>query len=68
MDITVNGTSQTVQTGTTISQLIRETDGVEDRNGIAVAINDEVVPRSDWDTHQVSDGDRIEIIQAVQGG
>jgi len=38
------------------------------RTGIAVAINDEVVPRSQWDTRRVRPGDRVEIVGAEQGG
>lgn len=35
---------------------------------VAVAINDEIVPRSEIKTRQVCEGDRIELIQAVGGG
>jgi len=38
------------------------------RNGIAVARNDRVVRRVDYDTHVLEDGDRVEIIRAVAGG
>ena len=37
-------------------------------SGIAVAINDHVIPRSQWDTHKIVDGDQIELVHAVQGG
>ncbi|MEJ4111895.1 sulfur carrier protein ThiS [Corynebacterium kroppenstedtii] len=40
-------------------------DGVD---GYAVAVNDEIVPASTWRTSTVRDGDRIEILTAVQGG
>ena len=36
--------------------------------GLAVARNDEIVPRGDWETTPVAPGDRIEIVGAVQGG
>ena len=36
--------------------------------GVAVALDAEVVPRSEWATTAVSDGARIELVQAVQGG
>jgi sulfur carrier protein len=36
--------------------------------GLAVARNDEIVPRGDWDTTAIVPGDRIEIVGAVQGG
>lgn len=35
--------------------------------GIAVAVDWAVIPRSDWDT-VLSDGSRIEIVAATQGG
>lgn len=36
--------------------------------GVAVAVNDEVVPRSEWPDTVVGDGDRVEILVAAQGG
>lgn len=40
----------------------------DDFDGYAVAINDEIVPKSTWQTATISDGDRIELLTAVQGG
>ncbi len=37
------------------------------RRGIAVALNGEVVPRSEWDRPLV-DGDAVEVLTATQGG
>jgi sulfur carrier protein len=36
--------------------------------GIAVAVNDAVVPRSTWADVLVGRGDRVEVVGAVQGG
>ena len=36
--------------------------------GLAVAVNDAVVPRAEWPTHAVQPHDRITIIRATQGG
>lgn len=36
--------------------------------GRAVAVNDEVVPRSAHHTHRVAEGDEIEVVEAVAGG
>ncbi len=36
--------------------------------GVAVARNDRVVPRAQYATQRLHDGDRIEIIEAVAGG
>ena len=36
--------------------------------GIAIAVNDQVVNRSAWNTYQLKDQDKILIIKATQGG
>ena len=36
--------------------------------GVAVALDDAVVPRSAWGTTNVRPGDRVEVVTAVQGG
>jgi sulfur carrier protein len=37
-------------------------------SGVAAALNETVVPRSRWTSTALADGDRIEILTAVQGG
>lgn len=41
--------------------------GIEPR-GIAVAVDGEVVRRSDWPARPVADGARVEIVTAAAGG
>ena len=36
--------------------------------GLAVAINEEVIPKSEYKTRKVREGDRVEIVQLVGGG
>jgi sulfur carrier protein len=36
--------------------------------GVAIAIDDVVVPRGAWSTTTVRPGDRVEVVTAVQGG
>lgn len=36
--------------------------------GVAVAINDQVVPRSQWEQAILNAEDRVEVIHATQGG
>jgi sulfur carrier protein len=38
------------------------------REGIAVARNERVVRRAEYDVERVCEGDRLEIIEAVAGG
>jgi sulfur carrier protein len=42
--------------------------GIADRDGTAVAVNMEVVPRRAHTATPLRAGDRIEIVQAVGGG
>ena len=37
-------------------------------NGIAVAINNTVIPKSEWTVTKLKDNDNVTIIQATQGG
>jgi sulfur carrier protein len=66
VQITVNGQAQQLAGSTSVRELVR---AVSDREtGIAVAVNNEVVPRSGWDSTAVTDGDRVDVVTAVQGG
>ena len=51
-----------------VSDLLKALSLPEDGKGIALAVNDAVVSRSRWLEHELRDGDRIEIVRAVQGG
>ncbi len=52
--------------GVTSSDTPSATDGV--RLGIAVAINEQVLPRSSWLSRQIARDDRVELFQAIAGG
>lgn len=66
IQIQVNGKEVTMPDGSTVSSLV---DGMgRDRRGIAVAVNETVVPRGLWETTRVRGGDRVEILTAAQGG
>ncbi|RZJ62066.1 MAG: sulfur carrier protein ThiS [Hymenobacter sp.] len=42
--------------------------GQTQTRGLAVAINDVVVPRTEWARHAVQPHDRLTLIRATQGG
>ncbi len=65
MIVTVNDERLEVDEHTTIAALLNRL-GYPDK-GIAVAVDWAVLPRTDWDT-VLSDGARLEIVTAVQGG
>lgn len=67
MTIHVNDQPRALADGTKLADLLREL-GLAERKGVAIAINDEVAPRSTWPTRALADGERILVIQATQGG
>ena len=67
MRIHLNDTARELPSEATLADLAREL-GLAVRRGVAVAVNDAVIPRSTWPAHALSDGDRVLVIQATQGG
>jgi sulfur carrier protein len=66
IEIRLNGKVVRLENGTHLRALVSER--IERVEGVAVARNEEVVPRSEWADTAVRDGDRIEILVAAQGG
>ena len=64
--VRINGEPRTIDENVTLADLLRAL-GIE-APGIAVAVNDDVVPRARFHDRRVLEGDTIEIIQAVAGG
>lgn len=65
--ITVNGTPRPFK-GESLTDLIAEAGIAPDRRGIAVAVNDGVVPRVAWGRTVPRPGDVVEIVQPLAGG
>jgi sulfur carrier protein len=66
MKVIVNGEPLEVAEGLSAAELmdLLELSGKR----LALEINQEIVPRSAFETHRLQAGDRIEIIQAIGGG
>lgn len=67
MTVHVNDQPRSLADGAQLADLLREL-GLAERKGVAIAINDEVVPRATWPTRMLGEGERILVIQATQGG
>ena len=67
IEVQVNGKARCVHTRV-LRDLLQELGHDPERPGVAVAVNDDVVPRAQWSTWPIRTGDRIEIVGAVQGG
>lgn len=66
MTVHVNGTAREVPPGCALTDVVALVSTAP--SGIAVAVNGEVVPRGSWPDTRVADGDRVEVLTAVQGG
>ena len=67
LTIRVNDEPRTLAVSTTLDALVRDL-GLAGRKGVAVAVNNAVVPRAAWPAHFLADGDRVLVIRATQGG
>ncbi len=68
MDIKVNGETKEVSPGLNLHQLLLDLEIDPSRPGIAVAIDQEVIPRTQWEEVKIQPDSEIEIIRAAQGG
>jgi sulfur carrier protein len=68
MNVTVNGAPATMADGATVADVVRELTGEAAPRGVAVARRGAVVPRSAWSRTGLTEGDRIEVLTATQGG
>ena len=64
--VSVNGESREVPSGTALDSLVRSLSPAP--SGVAAALNETVVPRTQWPSTSLTEGDRVEVLTAVQGG
>lgn len=62
MTIELNGEPVQVDQGATVATL------VDPGPGVAVAVDGEIVPKSEWGQTPLRNGQRVEIVGAIQGG
>lgn len=67
MEISLNQQAQTVADNCSLQQLI-QTLLPQHQKGIAVAVNNAVVPKLYWEEHLLRPNDTVTIIRATQGG
>ncbi|MEU4130131.1 sulfur carrier protein ThiS [Streptomyces wuyuanensis] len=64
--VSVNGQPRSVAAGTTLDALVATLTAAP--SGVAAALNETVVPRGEWPGTLLGEGDRVEVLTAVQGG
>ena len=65
--VRVNGNARSVPAGARLADVVGAV-AQDAGEGVAVAVNGEIVARAHWHEREVRDGDDIEIVRAVQGG
>ncbi len=68
LTLQVNGETRSFEDVTTMSDLLQRLGVETGSGGLAVALNLHVVPKREFADTILSDGDRVELVQAVQGG
>jgi sulfur carrier protein len=68
LKVTLNGEQRELPDGATVADAVDAVGAPADGRGVAAAVDGEVVPRGRWASRALSTDDRIEVLQAVQGG
>ncbi|WP_432103083.1 sulfur carrier protein ThiS [Streptomyces sp. bgisy091] len=66
VQVSVNGDRRSFPAGTALDTLVAALTSAP--SGVAAAVNEAVVPRGRWSSTALADGDRVEVLTAVQGG
>lgn len=68
MEILVNDNPYTLEFEITLDELLAQVGLSERREGIAIAVNREIVVQEDWGKRKLKRNDTVDIIEATQGG
>jgi len=68
MTVELNGERIALADGASVADAVARAGAGEERRGVAVALDGEVVPRSEWTRRELREGQRVEVVRAVQGG
>jgi sulfur carrier protein len=66
--VLLNGERAELADGATVQAAVDALDLPASGRGVAVAVDAEVVPRTEWDQHELHEGARVEVLRAIQGG
>ena len=68
MRLELNGEPVALPEGAAVTMAVEASGAAGDQRGLAVAIDGEVVPRSEWDRTRLREGQKVEVLGAIQGG
>ncbi len=68
MIVELNGRPEELPDGATVADAVRAVGVDGEPRGVAVAVDGEVVRRTEWETTGLGDRQAVEVVRAVQGG
>jgi sulfur carrier protein len=66
--VRVNGQERNVENAATVLDVLALIDVAADARGVAVAVERDVVPRGEWASRVLAEGEQVEIVTAMGGG
>lgn len=68
MTVSLNGEPVDLADGATVADAVARAGAGDAPRGIAVAVDGEVVPRAEWESRVLCEGEGVEVLRAIQGG
>jgi sulfur carrier protein len=68
MIVELNGDRVELSDGASVADAVAAAGANSGRRGVAVAVDGEVVPRSGWEGTNLRAGQKVEVVEAIQGG
>lgn len=68
MEVIVNGKTVSLNVGTSLLEVLKRYGFDEQSTGIAVAVNQNLIPKPQWAELILKTNDKVEIVWARQGG
>ncbi len=63
----INNKEISIESNVSLKKII-EDNNIKNFVGLAIAVNNNIIPRKDWDNYLLNDGDKIIVIEATCGG
>jgi sulfur carrier protein len=64
--VNVNDTAHTFGPNSSLASLLAQLN--ISQKGIAIAVNNQIISKTEWDRHELAEGENVLIIKATQGG
>ena len=68
INIKLNGDEKVLEMQLNLSEFVSQQLNTKEPKGVAVALNEMIIPKQKWESILIKENDSIEIVHAVQGG